>query len=137
MTGAVIVTDERVARFVSDELGCGLCPPYTCMGVEKDGEIIGGVIFNVFEGKDIHVTVAGTGWDRKFLIAVGEYVFWQLGCNRMTITTNQDRVVNMAVKMGGEIEGRLRKYYPDGREAIIVGILAEDYKPFRWLKTKH
>jgi hypothetical protein len=43
----------------------------------------------------------------------------------------------MAVKMGGEIEGRLRKYYPDGREAIIVGILAEDYKPFRWLKTKH
>lgn len=98
----MIVSDERVAKFVSDKLGFGLCPPYVAIGIERDGEIIGGVLLNHFEGADIHATVAGKGWTRPFLKGVGTYIFDQLGCERITAVTRCDEVVGYARRMGGQ-----------------------------------
>ncbi len=130
---ASIVTGEKVARFVSDRLGFALCPPYTCMGIERDGAVVAGVIFSCFEGYDVHFTAAGTGWTRTFLKAAGQYVFGQLGCLRVTATTEDDAVVRMACKLGGQIEGRLRDHFGDGRDGVIVGILRRDWKWDRFL----
>ena len=124
----MIVTDERVARFVSERLGIGLCPPYTCMGWAQDGKIVGGVIFHCFEGADVAVTAAGSGWTRGFLRAVGKYVFGRLGCERMTATTEREEVVRLARKAGGQIEGRLRSHFGPGRDGIIVGILRDEWR---------
>lgn len=124
----MIVTDGRVAQFVSDQLGIGLCPPYTCMGVERGGIIVGGVIFHCFEGANVHFTAAGKGWTRAFFEAVGRYVFEQLGCLRMTATTEHDDVARMACKLGGEIEGYLRNQFGKGRDGIVIGILKEDWR---------
>jgi RimJ/RimL family protein N-acetyltransferase len=124
----MIVGDERVAQFVSDRLGFGLCPPYTCMGIERDGEIVGGVLFNCFEGHDLHVSVAGCGWTRAFLKAVGEYVFDQLGCERMTAITADEVTATFAERLGGQYEGTLRSHFGAGRDGIICGILASEYK---------
>src|SRR3546814_1712078 len=74
-----LIEGEAVARFVSDRLGFAVCPPYTTLGIEREGEIVGGVIFNCFEGASVHVTLAGTGWTRGFLRAVGGYVYQHLG----------------------------------------------------------
>lgn len=123
-----LVTDERVARMVSGLVGRQFVAPYTAMGLEKDGEVIGGVVFNVFEGADLHVTVAGRGFSRGFLADVGEYVFRQLGCERMTVLTEQARIVRIAEKLGGEIEGLLRNHFGRGRDAFLVGILKDDWK---------
>ncbi len=130
-----IVSDERVARFVSEALGFGLCPPYSCAGIEKDGRIIAGVLFNGFEGADVHFTVAGTGWTRQFLSAMGHYVFDQLGCLRATATTEQPEVVMLARRLGGKVEGRLRDHFGPGRDATIVGILRDDYRYHRALES--
>ena len=124
----MIVSDERVARFVSQRLGASFCPPYVTMGIERDGEIVAGVLFNQFEGPNVHVTVAGSGWSLPFLRAVGVYVFDQLGCLRMTLTTEQDAVVRYALRLGGEVEGRMRDYYGEGRDGVIVGVLRKDWK---------
>lgn len=124
----MIVTDERVARFVSRELGFGLCPPYSVVGIERDGEIIGGVLLNFFEGKDLHVSVAGKGWGKEFLRQVGEYVFNQLGCLRATLITEQPSVVALGIKLGGQIEGCLRDHFGEGRHGTIVGVLREEYR---------
>lgn len=124
----MIVTDERVARFVGDAVGIGFVPPFTCMGIERDGEIIGGVLFNVFEGPDVHVTVAGKGWSKGFFAEVGHYVFDILKCERMTAITEQPSVVRIAERLGGEIEGCLRNHFGRGRDGFIVGILREDWK---------
>lgn len=124
----MIVTDERVARFVSDALGVALCPPYTCLGIARDDKVIAGVVFNGFEGVDVHVTVAGSGWTRGFLMAVGRYVFDQLGCLRMTFTTEQPLVVGLAQRLGGQIEGRLRSHFGAGRDGIIVGVLRDEWR---------
>lgn len=124
----MIVTDDRVARFVSTQMGIGFSPPYQSMGIEKDGKIIAGVIFNVFEGADLHVTIAGHGWTRSFMKAVGSYVFQQLGCLRMTTQTERPEIVRLAERLGGQVEGCLRNHFGPGRDAFIVGILKEEWK---------
>lgn len=123
-----IVDGEGVARFVSSEIGFGLCPPYSTMGLEKDGMVIAGIIISQFEGADCHVTVAGKGWTRGFLKAVGEYVFEQLGCLRMTFITEQPHVVQLAVRLGGQVEGCMRDHFGKGRNGHIIGVLKNDYR---------
>lgn len=124
----MIVTDERVARFVGETIGVGFVPPFTCMGIERDGEIIAGVLFNIFEGSDVHISVAGHGWTKGFFAEVGHYVFSVLGCERMTAITEDTKVVRLAQKLGGEIEGAMRNHYGKGRDGFIVGFLKEDWK---------
>lgn len=124
----MIITDERAARFVSQRLGLGLCPPFTCMGIERGGRIIAGVIVHCFEGASVHVTVAGTGWTRGFLKAVGAYVYTQLGCLRVTITTEREAVAQLAERLGGKREGVLRDQFGRGRDGIVIGILESEYR---------
>jgi hypothetical protein len=123
-----IVSDERVIRFVSEVIGVGLFPPQTALGIEKDGQIIAGAVFNCFEGAALHVTVAGHGWTKGFCTAVGEYVFWQLGYERMTVQTEHPEIVRFAERLGGRVEGLLENQFGRGRHAFIVGILADNYK---------
>lgn len=124
----MIVTGQPVAQFVSEHIGAAICPPYTTMGLMRGNRIEAGVVFNQFEGFDVHVTLAGRGWTRRFVEAVGNYVYGQLGCLRMTATTEQPEVIGYAVRLGGEVEGRLRNHFGPGRDGIIIGILREHWR---------
>lgn len=124
----MIVTDERVALFISEKLGTSFCPPFTCMGIERDGQIVAAALFNQFEGPDVHVSIAGSAWALGFARAVGRYVFQTLGCIRMTATTESIEVTKYAIRLGGQIEGRLRSHFGHGRDATIIGILKKDWK---------
>jgi RimJ/RimL family protein N-acetyltransferase len=124
----VIITDERAARFVSDTLGFGLCAPWTCMGIERNGEVVAGVVFNNFEGRSVHMSAAGAGWTRVFLEAIGQYAFEQLGCARITAITGQPDVAALAKRLGGEVEGRLRSHFGPGCDGIVVGFLRDDWR---------
>jgi len=98
------------------------------MGIEKDGQIVAGLLLNHFEGRDAHVTIAGTGWTREFIRAVGAYVYGQLGCERMTAITADPKVADFAVRLGGKIEGRLRSHFGPGKDAIVAGILRSEWR---------
>lgn len=117
-----------MARFVSGRLGFGLCPPYQAIGIERDGEIVAGVVLNHFEGADVHASVAGHGWTRDFLRRFGSYVFDQLGCERITAITADEQVAAFGVRLGGQFEGRLRSHFGPGHDGIIVGILREEWR---------
>lgn len=122
------VDDNRALAFVSERCGVSFLPPVTCMGIEKDGEIVAGVVFNFFESADVHVSVAGHGWTRGFLADVGHYVFTTLKSERMTALTEQSSVVRLAERLGGKVEGLLRNHYGKGRDAFVVGILKDEWK---------
>ena len=124
----MIVTDDRVARFVGARVNAIIYPPFTCMGIERDGQVIGGAVFNCFTGHDLEVTVAGHGWTRGFLKAVGDYVFRQLGCIRMQVTTEQEAIARVSERMGGRREGVLRDKFGRGRDGIVLGILEAEYR---------
>lgn len=123
----MIVRDARVAEFVGKAIGVVFHPPLTCLGIENDGQVIGGVVFNIFEANDCHVSVAGRGFTRGFLAEVGHYVFTVLGKGRITVITEQPKIVRIAERLGGQVEGLLRNHFATGRHAFVVGILKEDY----------
>lgn len=123
----MIVTDERVARFVGERCGTIICPPYTAMGIERDGKVTAGVVFNCYTGNDIAVTVAGERFTRDFIVAVGKYVFEQVGCLRMSITTEKPEVIKIAHRLGAQTEGTKRNHFGKGRDGTILGILREDW----------
>jgi len=124
----MIVRDSRVAVVVGDIIGVEFHPPFTCMGIEIKGEVVGGVVFNVFEAADCHVSVAGRGFSRSFLAEVGHYVFTILGKGRMTAITENAAVVRIAERLGGRVEGLLRSHFGPGRDGFVIGILKEDYR---------
>lgn len=123
-----IVRDARVAEFVGGVIGVTFHPPLTCMGIEKNGSVIGGFVFNIFEACDVHVSAAGSGATKGFFAEVGHYVYTVLGCERMTIITEQVKVVRLAERLGGKVEGCLRGHFGPDRDAFIVGILKHEYK---------
>ena len=98
------------------------------MGIERDGEIVAGVLFNHFEGADVHVSIAGTGWTRELIRAVGRYVYEQLGCERMTVITADAAIARYAERLGGKIEGLLRSHFGLGRDGIVAGILRDEWR---------
>lgn len=125
-----VVTDDRVVAFVGERCG-GFLLPYTAMGVEIDGTIAGGIVFNRFGAFDCHMTVAsehGRPWPKGFLADVGRYLFDQLKRERVTALTEQPRVVSIALRLGGKVEGVLRNYYGPGRDATLVGILKDEWR---------
>ncbi len=128
-TATFIVTDERVARFVADQVGSQAWPPFTCAGVERGGRIVAGVIFNCFTGPDVEITVASErgAMSRGFLRSCGRYVFETLRCQRASLTTESTEIVRFAQRLGGEIEGMKRNQFGPGRDGFIVGILKEDW----------
>jgi RimJ/RimL family protein N-acetyltransferase len=123
----MIVTDDRVALFVAERCHVAIVPPFTCMGLERNGEVVAGVVFNCFTWADIQVTVAGHGFTRAFIRAVGRYVFEQLGCLRMSIVTEQPDVMDYAKRLGAQTEGRIRNHFGQGRDGIALGILREEW----------
>jgi hypothetical protein len=123
----LIVTDERVARFVGERCGTIICPPFTAMGIERNGHITAGVVFNNYTGHDVEVTVAGERFTRGFIAAVGKYVFETIGCLRISITTEQPKVVELAKRLNAQVEGVKRNRFGAGRDGTLLGILKEDW----------
>lgn len=98
------------------------------MGLERAGDIVSGVVFNCFTRMDIHCTIAGPIWTKTFLREVGNYVFSQLKCERITVITHQTRVESIAARLGGRREGILRNYFGPGLDGILIGILKAEYR---------
>jgi RimJ/RimL family protein N-acetyltransferase len=131
-----VVVGDKVARFVSEKVGVAFCPPFTAIGIQRGGEVIGGVVFNVFEQADVHVSVAGHGWNREFLRCVGQYAFEQLGYERITAISEFPEIVRIAERLGGQVEGCLRNHFGLDRPAFVVGILRDEYR-FRYIGGNH
>lgn len=123
-----VVADGRVADFVSEKTGAQIVPPFTVLGIERDGQVIAGAIFNCFTGPDIEMTIAGQGWTREFIRMVGAYVFDQLGCERVSITTEQEKVVGLAQRIGFQKEGLKRNLFGKDRHGVCLGALKDEWK---------
>lgn len=126
--------DVDVAALVGASIGAAIVPPYVGIGVERDGVLVGGAIFNVYTGSDIYLTIAGKGILRRpFMRALAEYAFIKAGCRRVSMTVklhNECGIHKLAEKCGFVVEGMRKRAYPDD-DGVLYGLLPEN---FPWLK---
>lgn len=125
-----IITGEPVAQWVGNQIGRMICTPYEAIGVELDGSIIGGVVFNLWTGPNVHVTAAGSPrvWSRIFLRRLAAYAFGELGCARVTFTTENPVAADVCRRLGAQHEGTMRSAYGPGRDGMIFGLLKDDWR---------
>src|SRR5690606_24141160 len=114
--------------FVSHGLDVAVCPPIVALGTGIDNRIIHGVIINHFEASDWHISAYGEGSTAAFLRAVGVHVYVMLGCQRMTMIAEHEKVVRYAERLGGKREGLMRSHFGYDRDGIVIGILRDEYR---------
>lgn len=139
MKRVVYGEDARVAKWVGDIVEEIYHPEAATIGLEEDGELIAGVVFDHYTGPSISMHVAaipGKRWMTKdFLWRCFAYPFLQLQCNRITGLV---RVDNLAAQkfdehLGFQREGLIRKAAKDGTDYILYGMLREEC---RWLEKR-
>jgi len=124
------------ARIDENEFG----PNAVGIGLAEDGDLIAGVVFNLYTEASIcmHVAAApGKRWmTRDFLWRSFAYPFLQLGCNRVTGLVREDNLEAQRFDehLGFRREGLIRKGCTDGTNLILYGMLREEC---RWLGVKH
>lgn len=132
--------DDRVADFVTslvDDLE--FFGNINTLGVEQNGELIAGVVFEGYTGSSISIHVAaleGKLWlSKEFLFRVFAYPFLQLECHRVTGLVRADNIKAQKLDehLGFVREGIMRKGATDGTDYIIYGMLKEEC---RWLNFK-
>lgn len=124
--------DDRVKAWVGARVGEEEFGPGHAIGLEQDGELVAGVVFNLYTGPSICMHVAaepGRRWmNRDFLYRVFAYPFVQLGCHRVTGLVPADNIVarKFDEHLGFVFEGRLRKARSDGSDMYLYGMLKEE-----------
>lgn len=122
------VIDWVAKRVEEDDFGSGAVG----IGLEEDGELIAGVVFNDYTGPSISMHVAaipGKRWmTREYLWTCFAYPFLQLKCNRVTGLVRTDNIVAQKFDehLGFKREGVLRQACSDGTDMIVYGMLRDE-----------
>lgn len=130
-----IVWDEpaRVMQFVAE--GCNEGKPfqeYSAIGLEKNGEIVGGVVYDYHTGPSIFAHIASDKTRQwmtpAYLAAIFRYPFLQLGCQRLTVFVREDNAdsLQFVANLGFQKEGEIRRACIDGKSLIVLGMLRDE-----------
>jgi RimJ/RimL family protein N-acetyltransferase len=137
----LIVCDqpERVGRWVCERAGGSWVPGRgTAIGLERNGRLVAGVIFDDFNGANINMHVASDGsrgWlNREYLWFCFYYPFVQLGVKRITgiVPECNEAAARFDEHIGFELEARLKDAHPDG-DLLIYKMTSDKC---RWLHLK-
>lgn len=112
---------------------------YYAMGVERDGEIIGGVLYSSYApvpgGGDVQMWAVGHGWlSRRIVRVFLGYAFERLNCHRITVGIAKGNGASrrLVEKLGFRMEGKLRRGFDTRRDLLVYGLLKDDAA--RWLR---
>lgn len=123
---------ERIMQFVAARVGEDCFRDYTALGLERDGELVAGVLFTNYTHASILMHVASDGsrhWiTPAFLGAVFRYPFIQLGCRRVTGLVRADNFAAQRFDehLGFRREGMMREGTTDGCDLILYGMLKSE-----------
>lgn len=134
MKRIVLDQRERVAAWVSGQLSGDARPDPRAyaIGVEEDGELIAGILYDTWSGRNIFMHVAalpGKNWiTRELLWHAFNYAFNVAGVDRIT---GPVRETNMAVRkfdehLGFAEECRLKGAEEDGSDTVIYCMWKQD-----------
>lgn len=134
----IVFDKEKIGKFLIDqEAWNGNSDKYQGLGIEEDGEIIAGVIYDNYEkGARISSHCAGIGkrWLTKtFLHMMFDYPFNQLKVNVVvnTVSSNNKDSMRFTEHLGFKQVARIEGGASDG-DLIIYALYKKDCK---WIRT--
>jgi RimJ/RimL family protein N-acetyltransferase len=123
---------ERVMRFVAERVGECEFFGYTAIGLERNGELVAGVVFEQHNGPNVMMHVASDGsrqWmTPAYMAACFRYPFLQLNVNRVSGLVRADNAAaqQFDVKLGFVREGTVRCGAADGTDLFLYGMLRNE-----------
>jgi RimJ/RimL family protein N-acetyltransferase len=130
--------DVEIADWVGKRLDITNFGPCTTLGIADEDGLIAGIVFNNYRsaiGMEASIASTSPRWcSRGTLAAIFGYVFDQVGCRRLTATTEAKNqpVRAFLCHLGFREEGLLRHGFPQD-DAVIFGMIREEC---RWLRTR-
>lgn len=134
MNGSVTFDVERIGPWVCARAGGTHIPGSSqAIGLERDGELVAGVLYDQFNGRSVcmHVAADVPDWvSRKFLRLCFDYPFNQMGVNKVVglVDSTNTRALSFDMHLGFVEEARLSDA---GKEGDLV-ILTMTKEQCRW-----
>lgn len=131
MSTRLIIDDERVYRFL---VGQGVELPRAVdqqgIGLERDGELVGGVMYERFNGQGVWMHCAGIGrWITKDLLRASfAYPFVQLGVSFIWgwVDASNEKARRLNEHLGFTPHAVLDRAAKDGGDVILYRMTREE-----------
>ncbi len=136
VTNLVFGQDGKVADWVASQIDHvdGFIA-YAAIGIERDGELVGGVVYHENRGNDIQISCAASKahWlSQGSLRALFYYPFMQLKVDRMTaFTPSRSKGTRRFLSHLGFVQEGIMRQGFKGDDCIIYGMLRDECK---WIK---
>jgi len=124
--------DAAVARWVQERAPHAQngFRDFVAIGIEREGELVAGVVYNEYRGHSIHASIASSTprWaSRGTLAGIFAYPFVQLNCRRITVYTGKTMIPvrQFLERLGFQQEGVVREGFDDD-DCVIYGMLKEE-----------
>lgn len=119
----------RVVRFVQAHQPLALVENMKAIGLERDGELVAGVVYEGYNGHNVwmHVAIAGHITQASFRY-VFHYPFVELGCRRVSgyVQASNAKVNRLCKHLGFKQEAILLGAAADGGDVIIYAMTKEE-----------
>lgn len=137
MRRIIVGQDDRVGSWVLERTGGQWKGESVTIGLEEDGKLVAGALYEDFNGANINIALAGEGrnWlNREFLWFTCYYPFEQLKVRRVTalVASSNETSINFCQHIGFVREATLEQAHPSG-DLIVFRMFREDCK---WLNLK-
>lgn len=115
--------EARIVHFA----GWGSNPQ--AIGYERDGRLLGGVVYTNFSGANVFASIALDGpLNRRFLYAIfyNPFIAWSVRHISCAIELSNVKSIRLCSHLGFIEEGRMRESAVNGEDVIIMGMLARE-----------
>jgi RimJ/RimL family protein N-acetyltransferase len=126
MTNLVLYDRERVGRWVADQVDQrSPWGAFNAFGIEKDGEIVSGVVIHQINGANAFCHIAISRPTRllpQLFYIVCDYCFRQLNLRRLTgmVPTNEPKTIAFDKHLGFEEEFIMKHGAPNADMQVLV-----------------
>lgn len=130
--------DERVGKWIAERTAGEWRLGARCIGIERNGELVGGCMVDWFNGAScyMHVAAEGSHWcSRDFLFHCFHYVFRQLGAKVAIglVPSCNSAALRFDTHLGFVERTRIPDGHPEG-DLVVLTITAKQAR--RWLEMR-
>jgi RimJ/RimL family protein N-acetyltransferase len=126
---------KRIGEWIAKKTDSEYREGSKCIGLEKDGEIIAGVLYDWFNGSSVYAHIAIEGpINREFLWFIFYYPFEQLGAKVIIGLVAEDN--KKAQQLDEHLGFVLNSIIPQGHPSGGLFIYTMNKNQCRWLNVK-